>query len=427
LAIAFGIPTFNQWLTRQKVAKEKAAKEKAAKANGEQPKFQAFRPWMSHAANTAPMGGMHPQSVGPQGFGQMSTPSGGYGYAANQAAASAWPTPMGAHPFSAPKPPQMVPYSGTTNPWAMGAGNSIPNQFTGALGTHAQAMPHRNGQVRFGGIISDGASMFLQNERWNTLLIDGTISGGRVCKARNTAERIEIFFREAAIILFLYKLQRPIQDFIGNWLGKRFEIPSQLEFKTIQHLYKQGKYHQNPDLFKEELEKGLKALDWDNLSNAADKEKQLIKKVQDYFLAHRDLDANKTNMILETAIDGGWIPTFHSEHHAAQTIGQKLKSILHDINPVKEQQLTKNPYLDLTKKIETDSIFSLVEHLKSLSQHGTKELEPLLKRTMRLRASAWFLSNTLCFTFLSIIIPLAQHYITYKRTGKDYFPGVQQS
>jgi len=26
---------------------------------------------------------------------------------------------------------------------------------------------------------------------------------------------------------------------------------------------------------------------------------------------------------------------------------------------------------------------------------------------------------------MSYLIPKVQHYITYKRTGKDYFPGVQ--
>ena len=81
----------------------------------------------------------------------------------------------------------------------------------------------------------------------------------------------------------------------------------------------------------------------------------------------------------------------------------------------------------MSKKIDTQAITSLVEHLESLGKNSAKELEPLLKRTMRLRAGAWFLSNAFCFTFLSIIIPIAQHYITYKRTGKNYFPGVQQN
>ncbi len=427
LAIAFGVPTFNQWLTRQKLQEEKSAK--SHQFPGRAVAGSLFNGFKQGLPPT-----FHPKPFAPFQTGLASAQAPGNRFASpNQA--KGYPLSATGQTFS------------TATPFA---GNNAFQPAFQPMQTASNAAYHhngsKNGSVHFGGL-PDLASAILQNERWNTLLIDGTISGGRVYKARNPLERFEIFFREAAIIAFLYWIQRPLQDAVGGALGKFWNIPSNMEFKTIQYLRKHGEYARSPEKFHQDFQNGVHEIaDWmgkkltpatsgkpsakqvlgEILKNSENKEKALLEAVYDYFLHHRD--ANRKNMILETAIDSGWIPTFNKQA-GPQSFAQQMKGVMHEMNPVKNQQLTKNQFLDLTKKIDTKSIFSLMESLESLSEktlHQPQQLEQMLKKTMRLRAGAWFASNAVCFTFLSIVIPTLQHYITYKRTGKNYFPGVQQ-
>lgn len=395
LAIAFGVPTLNQWITRQSINKEKAAKAQ------KQP-------------TSSPFGSMKPLAAGQQAAQTVNPAAGHFAPATN----------FNGHPSSALN-------AGRQQPFRPGMPQQSASPFQQAAGHN------KGGQVQFGGM-ADVASAILQNERWNTLLIDSTISGGRVYKARNAMERFEIFFREAAIIAFLYWIQRPLQDAIGKQMGKAWKIPADMEFKTIQYLRKQADYAKNPSLFHQEYQQSLsniaeamgkKLVPGKNgtsarevlseiLKSSDNKEKALLESIYDYFLHHRG-DGKARNMIFETAIDSGLIPTF----------GDKKLGMFAEMNPIKTQDLTKNKFLDLTKKIDTQGIFSLMESLESLSEKTIKQpahLEEMLKKTMRLRSGAWFASNAVCFTFLSVVIPVLQHYITFKKTGKNYFPGVQQ-
>ncbi|MCE3233939.1 MAG: hypothetical protein K0Q50_119 [Vampirovibrio sp.] len=409
LAIAIGVPTLNQWLTRQSLNKEKAAKTRQQPASSQFGNVNSAKPPLAN-------GPQQPMQAGAQAANHFAQVTNFNGYPSSAA-------PTGRQPFRMNMP-------NVASPFQQPGQHPVqkPAQQTAA---------GKNGQVQFGGM-ADVASAILQNERLNTLLIDGTISGGRVLKARNPMERFEIFFREAAIIAFLYWIQRPLQDAIGKQMGKAWKIPADMEFKTIQYLRKQEHYAKTPSLFHQEYKQGLthiaeamgkKLVPGKNGASAKDvlseilkssdnKEKALLESVYDYFLNHRD-SAKSKNMIFETAIDSGLIPT----------ISREKQSIFSEMNPIKNQDLTKNKFLDLTKKIDTKGIFSLMESLESLSEKTIKQpahLEEMLKKTMRLRSGAWFASNAVCFTFLSVVIPVLQHYITYKRTGKNYFPGVQQ-
>jgi hypothetical protein len=462
LIIALGIPTFNQWLTRKKLAKEhpkartskepvNAAKRstplgpQSLKSIGNQPTtgFASVPTFMPM------MGSARPQMMVPQAFRPMGAVVGPYAkpFQYNSVATSPWMSgsPMGnqavpgfpSMPMGSPMPIGMP-----VNPWASAPSSNV--LFSGELqneqsvpsNTAHSATPHHAKGVRFGsGIsyLSDAASEVLQHERWTTLFLDGTISSGRVYKARNTTERMEIAFRETAIIAFLYWMQRPIQDFVGRRLGKLLNIPSDLEFRTIQHLYKQN-HKLDITRFKHDFHKDIAALNlnWEALEHPKADHKDLIERVYKYFLEERKPGSPNNNILLEAAIDGGWIPTFNEKSVDKKTAGDVIKGILHDINPVKAQQLTENQYLDLTKKIDTHAIVSLKKHMEQLGQSvekvGSKslqELEPLLKRVMRLRGGAWLFSNAICFTVLSVIIPGLQHEITRRTTGKNYFPGVE--
>lgn len=379
VALAFGVPTMNQWLTKQKLSKQGNANPAGAQeAQSPVPTLQAKNP--KQAVNNA-FGGFQP-------------------------------------------------YSANVNN-AFNRNVNAFNQFKSQVGSKQTG---QGKQVQFGGLGSQLASwpaMLLQNEQYNTLLVDGVLSGGRVYKGRNPIERFEIFFREASIIAFLYAIQRPLQNFVGSKLGQWMKIPANLEFKTMKHLYDNKEFRKNPGQFRTQFEKSEKTLtnslnkimgggknSFKNLlDNPEAKEKALVESIHKYFLKNR---ATNKNMILETAVDAGWIPTFEKNPKQAAT------SWVDKFNPLKEKAVdADNLMLDLTKKIDTKSIFGLKNALGDLASKNPAELEGLLKKSMRLRGGAWFLSNAVCFSFLSIIIPSLQHYITYKWTGKDYFPGVQ--
>jgi hypothetical protein len=287
----------------------------------------------------------------------------------------------------------------------------------------ATAHPHSGGALRFGGGLGDLASSFLQNERMNTLLVDGTISGGRIYKARNWQERAEIIFREGSIITFLYFAQKAIQDFIT---GRLIQNHSQLGFDSTKYLrdrYKNNAAqftkdftsafnelnpHYNKTLLKQlKAQEGQQGLQfWKNLLGDRNKlkqlqknhyqmEKTLISQIQDYFL-NEAASNGKPNLIFETAKHCGWIPT-------------KLQN--------------GKQYLDLSKKIDVEPIWNLITHLEQVS--GKPQLANLLKKAIRGRAAAWVLSNAICTFFLSYLCPVIQHKITYWRTGKNFFPGIQ--
>lgn len=382
LLIAFGIPTFNQWLTRQKL-------QKAQSENQPMP----------------PVGAGHPVSV----------PSSGIQH------------PVAFTSFQ----------SGKVSPFAQAQtpGFNGPPFTAAPLANPAAPMP---GQTpRFAGL-GGVTSMLLQNERYNTLLVDGVISGGRTYKARNWTERLEIMFREALVIFFLYFAQAPIQRFFSNLFDRKPDVHTQLPFSTMKHLHEvygnnssrfQADYKASTEhlvkllgLSESELIRNTQQLEYirnfrgvKRMINPervaklekieAELERRLTKAVQDYFLQGKSGD-----LFFETAKSGGWIPTF--EKNGVQM-------------------------LDLSKKIDMQPILRMVDAfgkvhedlVKLLPKYNPVEAEALfgkiMKKSLNGRAGAMLLANGVCFFLLSILGPLVQHRITRNMTGKDYFPGVQ--
>lgn len=431
-AIAFGIPSFNQWLTRKKLAQEK----KSLSALG-----------MNHttpaAAFNSPFNKGFNQPVnGFAGFPQPGT------NALNQNA--------GGNPF-------------------------FPNAFSAKPATRKSAFA--NGKVQFGGgnIFGDAAAALLQNERMNTLLVDSTISGGRIYKGRNWQEKAEIIFREGSIIALLY--------FGQSWLQKRFtqwfKGGSNLSFDATRFLNGVYGKPQHQDQFKAHFEQAKKDLHgvfgtnikafhqgleqkeggkfWENLFTYAGRdkiraaqashyeaEKKLVAQIQHYFESGK-AQKGEHNLIFEVAKECGWIPTFDGKAipnkslstvvgETFQNAGQKVKN---SVNFLKgnggEFELAGNRFLspaaeskalNITKKIDTDSIFHFVKHLEEVLIHNEKSatresVQQLMKKAIGRRAWAWVASNAVCTLFLSYLCPKVQHYITYRNTGKNYFPGVQ--
>lgn len=278
-----------------------------------------------------------------------------------------------------------------------------PVQFAGALGSGAT-------------LAAEGISHLLQNERANTLVVDGMLSGGRFYKGRNPVEKAEIAFRELSIIGFLYYAQRPIQNFFQKQFDKYFGTFSRIDFTGLAHLKEQfktpteGTIGRNlSDEFKtsfQSLSEKIKATN-PNLvesilkSSTADKEVEaaLVQVIREYAIS-----GAKDNLILETAKKCNWIPTL--SHEGAGSI------------------------LDVTKKIQTEPILHFIESLTGLTQkletNGLGALEKLLTKSYGGRVGAFVAANAVCALFLSYICPKLQHYITYKITGKDHFPGTDK-
>ncbi|WP_373533286.1 hypothetical protein [Vampirovibrio sp.] len=434
-AIAFGIPSFNQWFTRKKLEQE--------------PKGHTAH---NHPAPLPTAGGPKPKTGSPFA-GRTPMPVSGF---------SAFPT-------QAPSPYAFS--AGPSNPFAPRPLGAPLKMGTGA-------------NVQFSGNpLADGAAALLQNERMNTLLVDGVISGGRIAKARNGQEKVEIMFREGSIIAFLYFGQRMMQ----NFMTQKLKGGSELNFDTTRFLNStyvktgdQAKFFEHFKTDRENLEsllktdlnqltqaqsekEGLKF--WQNLftqngrkkigvanKSAYQIEKKLVEQIQEYFL-HNPGNPKNPNLIFETAKECGWIPTFDGKETAPKTMGETVSHALKNTGSSfknKFQFLTSSgeeavktgadrylspsaagKALNITKKIDTEAILSFAKHMNDVIEHDAKSkapqaLEKLMKQAVNRRGLAWLLSNGICTVFLSYIIPKGQHYLTYKMTGKDYFPGIQK-
>lgn len=452
-AIAFGIPLFNQWLTRQKIDQEKKQKVSAMPAK------------LPYGSNNTDPGNFSYPGVNNSGFRfqraahpftAQSTTANAFSFAST--ASSLAGQPMGIHAQSATPsapPPQRIQF-GASQKRGVQQGNA----------------------VHFGGL-GDLASGLLQNERMNTLVVDGVISGGRIYQARNMQERAEIIFREGSIIAFLYFAQRAIQDTLTRHIFKKTH--SQLSFDTLKFLNET--YKKEPERFKTHLSSSLQDLaahfGYDHPSHLLEKleglnaqqggqfyknlllhpnrlaevqkhhfemEEKLVQKIRQYF--QTPPQNGKQNLIFEVARECGWIPTWDGKPVASknmlgtlsdtvsqsfQKAGNTLKFLVSPEQTVKEASKkylsNADGVLNLTKKIDVEPIWELIKNLKAveenLAKKGAPEFETLLKKAVQGRAASWFLSNAICTLFLSYICPKIQHYITFRQTGKNYFPGVQ--
>jgi hypothetical protein len=431
-AIAFGIPSFNQWYTGKKLEQEQKSKTS--------PKNSSTTP-----LETTPTLKAQPASPFTS---QASKPARGFtGFQAQ-----AYP------PYALP--PQ--------------AGNAFTASPFGAALKMAQGA-----KVQFGGNpLADGAAALLQNERMNTLLVDGVISGGRIAKARNWQEKVEIMFREGSIIGFLYFGQRIMQ----NWMTQGLKGGSELNFDTTRFLHNAYGKTGEQAAFDKDFRDALKNLEkvlgndvktfanaqsekegykfWKNLftqeghqkirsaqKEAYQAEQKLVQAIQDYFVDNQVGDS-KHNLIFETAKECGWIPTFDGKQTTPKNMSQILKNVgsqfKETFNFMAKSgddmiQTGTNRYisastagkaLNITKKIDTEAILSFAKNMNTVIQTNLESkapeaLETLLKRAVNRRGIAWLASNGICTLFLSYILPKAQHYMTYKMTGKNYFPGIQ--
>ncbi len=255
----------------------------------------------------------------------------------------------------------------------------------------------------------NGMYHLLQNERANTLLIDGTISGGRTYKARNIYERLEILFSEAMVIYFLFFAATPIQSTIQKSIDRIFGIHTQLEFQGLKKIY---------DTYSPQGQTLLKHL-------------QAIEQEFGTFQSFQGLKSSKTKEIL-AAFEKQVVPKARDYIHNGLTDHLLFDLAQHcDLIPTKKTPDGKIR-LDITQKIQTDTMYRLGQNLKRLvtlaegkgqaQAHGSG-LRTLIKQSLVGKLGAFGLTIAICTAFLGWIIPKAKQQITYTLTGKDQFPG----
>lgn len=280
---------------------------------------------------------------------------------------------------------------------------------------------HKHPGLKFGGFGSTATNVvsgLLQNEQHNSLIIDGILSTGRVYKARNWVEKLEITFKEASIIFFLFFAQRPIQTMFEGLFDKLASAVTGLEFNTMKTLY--GQFSGTGRNFSQEFSGGLSHLveqlsalnpSLNQAGNLGEilknpsllKQQPKLAKALETTLAEvvRDymFTGQSGNLILETALSSGRIKSVASKEHGL--------------------------LLDLTKKIPLESVLEMVGSLEKMAiKNGVDGFEALIKRSMVGKTGAWLAANAVCALFLSYLCPKIQHWMTYKLTGTDHFPGL---
>jgi hypothetical protein len=262
-----------------------------------------------------------------------------------------------------------------------------------------------------------------QSERANTLLIDGMISGGRTYKARNWTERMEIAFREASIIFFLFFAQGPLQEFFGERLNKMFHTNSHIHNKALTTLWdkyvKQSGAESGSQKLLSDVKQMLPNLGMRRLPELPQHENAWAQALHKF---------TGKEARLEEAIESKIVTMVREYIHSGRTDNLWLEAGKSAGFIPTVKNALGHTSIDLTQKIAAEELIGLGHQLQDIARHieknGARNLEGLLKTTANTKFSSFMLANAVCALFLSYVVPKVQHYITFKRTGVSHFPGV---
>lgn len=304
-------------------------------------------------------------------------------------------------------PLRMASPAGTVNP-ALRVNSAQPTQSMSApAGLSTQ--PGQKSGVRFG--MGNWAGTVLQklqeSDQLGTLLFsDVPLSSGRVFSSRNWDEKIEKAFKEAGVILTLFVIQQRLENALA---GKAKDIG----YPALKKLYDNygSTKNKNPEDFNSAYQKAKKQLGIEDTKlgayfESAEKQPELAKvqigRIREYFNKNPFTGKEQPyNLLFDMAEASGKIPT----------IG---------VGPGKQLK-----HIDITKQIDMDGVKAMAHYLDKLAEHEGAKLTSQLTATARQKFIAFIGSAMVCWGIMSYLIPKVQHYITFKRTGKDYFPGVQ--
>ena len=451
--VGFGLPRYNAMRTRKKLAAEKAAQEKAA--TPQNPSTQAVN-W-GQLAKLPAMHHRHAKPAHAPGWLKAFTPNTALQNNATSAATlhQAWQgnrnaTPVYLHSAASDSTPQEL-YAGQAAPYwpqqqpyhlqldipnsgetpyhlQLGIPNSCDTPYHLQLGIpnsgdtpyHLQLGIPNSGQntskaatpaITFGAGTMDVIYKLLKSEQANTMLIDGTITTGRVTQERNLPFRLETLFKEAALIYFYFFGQQHIK----TWFEKRMDradstlkkVPHTQTHLPFASLKKLHDLKATPEAILKQLpnwsELGIANLD--KLSKPQRQqginrlEKAVFKDLREY-VSH----GKSGNLLYDLALAEGLVPT-------RKTAAGKT---LYDVT----QTLDMHKFAGFAEKLQT-----MEKWLKAMPQNDAAGLSHLLKRSLRGKTTAWFGASAICSLFMGWLIPIAQQQITVLLTGQHQFPG----
>jgi hypothetical protein len=303
--------------------------------------------------------------------------------------------------------PVVSPITGNLN---QAPSNNSANTVSNIGNTNNATTPTTPTPVRFQGgldqMLNPLVSFFLARDTLTTMtFVDFPLSSSRVAMARNSDERKEILFREGAIILVLFWLQRAIQERVAKFFDRQYGAHSNIDIKAIHQLYE--KLAKQPPQAINAIYKNLQGtLDTVvNSQHSFEAEQKLVEDIRRYFSDHRDTGAN---LLFDLAEASGKI-------HTLETKGKKYASAdgVH--------------YIDLNRRIDTDGVRELAQYLTHLNQSVSHEkpLSKLLIKNAGLKMGAFAVSAAACWGIVSYVVPKVQHLITYRSSGQDEFPGIR--
>lgn len=295
--------------------------------------------------------------------------------------------------------PMATPTMNGANPFAQTAFAANANPYLQATPLKANA-----GGIHFGGgaeLVGNALQHLQNSDKLSTLLFsDVPLSSGRILTTRNKDEQIEKIIKEVGLIGILFFLASNLEN---KFSGKLKDVT----YPGLKYLF---------NTYGEKGKTDLKFID-DYKNTLAGKSKlidkindhpEFIEKVRDYFDINnvKNPRKNSQDLLFEVAHKAGKIPTFSNEH------------------------------IDITKKIDVNGIKAVAEFLDNLAGKAGKvvntnqipqEITHELKNAALHKFGAFAGSTAICWGLMSYALPKFQHWVTFKRTGKDFFPGVQPS
>jgi hypothetical protein len=265
------------------------------------------------------------------------------------------------------------------------------------------------GRPMFGGqsMLIQQAARLINDPFWGNVAIDGEISSGRIYKARNGFDRLEVFGRELSIILFLYYLGDKIKGQLRQFFDKQYKTVSSITYNSIRWL-ESAKISPKQWQEQQQFLGGLTPKDaFQAIANRL----------------HPQTGCFHKDPLLELARQQGLIavtPTRDLMHlkDYQQLLGCDLTKRRYTLDPRKLLDIAELKETLLKTALQKPGL--LIQLLQNAKKGG---ITVCLRRTSQCKFIAMLASYAVSTGCIAWLTPYLQHQLTYKLTGRYDFPG----
>lgn len=272
------------------------------------------------------------------------------------------------------------------------------------------------------------AAQLLQNDRLtNMLFVDFILSGGRVATTRNPNERLEMLVKEGAIIAFLYGISEALNKGIKSFFVNQMSVVPDLSNQMLNRIGKE--FGKAPEAFVDTVDAAWRKLGFNeteqrvllaaDLAQPSPDETALLKRFTEKIRTYAHEGAKGGNYLLDQAIELGYVSV-----HRAKSEAGLVERVL---NKAKQPAITG---FNLKQRIQIGDLLDMANVFETMKKHAGRAPESFgsfVRRSFLGKQAAYWGSNAVCFVGLAIMVPLLQHWLSYKRTGKYYFTGVDEN